>query len=55
MQFVENSGTMTINGSGGTIVSDEVGLNSKEGVLNVNDVQLKQIVLVFTMKRQYLN
>ena len=39
--FVENSGTMTINGSGGTIVSDEVGLNSKEGVLNVNDVTIK--------------
>ena len=39
--FVENSGTMTINGSGGTIVSDKVGLNSKEGVLNVNDVTIK--------------
>lgn len=39
--FVENSGTMTINGSGGTIVSDEVGLNSKEGVLNVNDATIK--------------
>lgn len=39
--FVENSGTMTINGSGGTIVSDEVGLNSVEGVLNVNDVTIK--------------
>ena len=39
--FVENSGTMTINGSVGTIVSDEVGLNSKEGVLNVNDVTIK--------------
>lgn len=39
--FVENSGTMTINGSGVTIVSDEVGLNSKEGVLNVNDVTIK--------------
>ena len=39
--FVENLGTMTINGSGGTIVSDEVGLNSKEGVLNVNDVTIK--------------
>ena len=39
--FVDNSGTMTINGSGGTIVSDEVGLNSKEGVLNVNDVTIK--------------
>ena len=39
--FVENSGTMTINGSGGTIGSDEVGLNSKEGVLNVNDVTIK--------------
>ena len=39
--FVGNSGTMTINGSGGTIVSDEVGLNSKEGVLNVNDVTIK--------------
>lgn len=39
--FIENSGTMTINGSGGTIVSDEVGLNSKEGVLNVNDVTIK--------------
>lgn len=39
--FVENSGTMTINGSGGTIVSDEVGLNSKEEVLNVNDVTIK--------------
>lgn len=39
--LVENSGTMTINGSGGTIVSDEVGLNSKEGVLNVNDVTIK--------------
>ena len=39
--FVENSGTMTINGSGGTIVSDEVGLNSVEGVLNVNDATIK--------------
>lgn len=39
--FVENSGTMTINGSGGTIVSDKVGLNSKEGVLNVNDATIK--------------
>lgn len=39
--FVENSGTMTINGSGGTIVSDEVGLNSIEGVLNVNDATIK--------------
>ena len=39
--FVENLGTMTINGSGGTIVSDEVGLNSKEGVLNVNDATIK--------------
>ena len=39
--FVENSGTMTINGSGGTIVSDKVGLNSVEGVLNVNDVTIK--------------
>ena len=39
--FVENSGTMTINGSGGTIVSDKVGLNSIEGVLNVNDVTIK--------------
>lgn len=39
--FVENSGTMTINGSGGTIVSDKVGLNSKEGVLNVNDTTIK--------------
>ena len=39
--FVENLGTMTINGSGGTIVSDKVGLNSKEGVLNVNDVTIK--------------
>ena len=32
---------MTINGSGGTIVSDEVGLNSIEGVLNVNDATIK--------------
>lgn len=40
--FVENSGTMTINGSGGTIVSDKVGLNSKEGVLNVNDATIKE-------------
>ena len=32
---------MTITVSGGTIVSDEVGLNSKEGVLNVNDVTIK--------------
>ena len=32
---------MTINGSGGTIVSDEVGLNSVEGVLNVNDATIK--------------
>lgn len=39
--FVENSGTMTINGSGGTIVSDKVGLNSIEGVLNVNDATIK--------------
>ena len=39
--FVGNSGTMTINGSGGTIVSDEVGLNSIEGVLNVNDATIK--------------
>lgn len=39
--FVGNLGTMTINGSGGTIVSDKVGLNSKEGVLNVNDVTIK--------------
>lgn len=39
--FVENSGTMTINGSGGTIVSDEVGLNSVEGVSNVNDATIK--------------
>ena len=39
--FVENSGTMTINGSGGTIVSDEVGLNSIEGALNVNDATIK--------------
>ena len=39
--FVENLGTMTINGSGGTIVSDKVGLNSVEGVLNVNDVTIK--------------
>ncbi len=39
--FVGNLGTMTINGSGGTIVSDEVGLNSKEGVLNVNDATIK--------------
>ena len=39
--FVENLGTMTINGSGGTIVSDEVGLNSVEGVLNVNDATIK--------------
>ena len=39
--FVENLGTMTINGSGGTIVSDEVGLNSIEGVLNVNDATIK--------------
>ncbi len=39
--FVGNSGTMTINGSGGTIVSDKVGLNSKEGVLNVNDATIK--------------
>ena len=38
--FVGNSGTMTINGSGGTIVSDEVGLNSIEGVLNVNDATI---------------
>ena len=39
--FVENLGTMTINGSGGTIVSDKVGLNSIEGVLNVNDATIK--------------
>ena len=39
--FVGNSGTMTINGSGGTIVSDEVGLTNKEGVLNVNDATIK--------------
>ena len=39
--FVGNSGTMTINGSGGTIVSDKVGLNSIEGVLNVNDATIK--------------
>lgn len=39
--FVENSGTMTINGSGGTIVPDKVGLNSIEGVLNVNDATIK--------------
>lgn len=39
--FVENSGTMIINGSGGTIVSDKVGLNSIEGVLNVNDATIK--------------
>ena len=39
--FVGNLGTMTINGSGGTIVSDKVGLNSVEGVLNVNDVTIK--------------
>lgn len=39
--FVENSVTMTINGSGGTIVSDKVGLNSIEGVLNVNDATIK--------------
>ena len=39
--FVENSGTMTIYGSGGTIVSDKVGLNSIEGVLNVNDATIK--------------
>lgn len=39
--FVGNLGTMTINGSGGTIVSDKVGLNSKEGVLNVNDATIK--------------
>ena len=39
--FVGNLGTMTINGSGGTIVSDKVGLNSIEGVLNVNDVTIK--------------
>ncbi len=32
---------MTINGSGGTIVSDKVGLNSIEGVLNVNDATIK--------------
>lgn len=39
--FVENLGTMTINGSGGTIVSDKVGVNSIEGVLNVNDATIK--------------
>ena len=39
--FVGNLGTMTINGSGGTIVSDKVGLNSIEGVLNVNDATIK--------------
>ena len=58
--FVGNSGTMTINGSGGTIVSDEVGLNSIEGVLNVNDATIKANSIGIynkgqNLKRQYLN
>lgn len=39
--FVDSSGTMTINGNGGTIISDSVGLTSTEGVLNINNATIK--------------